>query len=96
MSNFRPIGDRILIEQIETETKSLGGIIIPDSAKERPSKGKVIAVGKGHITESGQLIPIDIHAGETVFYRKFSGTEVKIDGQDFLIVRENEILGVIE
>ena len=94
--NFRPLHDRVLVRRIEADEKTSGGIIIPDTAKEKPSQGEVIAVGPGGRDESGKLIPIDIKAGDRVLFGKWSGTEVKIDGEDLLIMKESDILGVIE
>jgi chaperonin GroES len=94
--NFRPLHDRVVVRRIEADEKTAGGIIIPDTAKEKPSQGEVIAVGPGGRDESGKLIPIDIKAGETVLFGKWSGTEVKIDGEDLLIMKESDILGIVE
>src|SRR3569833_1194034 len=93
---IRPLHDRVLVSRIEADEKTAGGIIIPDTAKEKPSQGEVIAVGPGGRDEAGKLIPIDIKAGDTVLFGKWSGTEVKIDGEDLLIMKESDILGVIE
>ena len=93
---FRPLHDRVVVKRIEAEDKSTGGIIIPDSAKEKPSQGEVVAVGPGGRDEAGKLIPIDIRAGDRVLFGKWSGTEVKIDGEDLLIMKESDIFGVIE
>jgi chaperonin GroES len=93
---FRPLHDRIVVKRIDDEEKSAGGIIIPDSAQEKPSQGEVVAVGPGGRDESGKLIPIDLKVGDTVLFGKWSGTEVKIDGQDLLIMKESDIMGVIE
>src|SRR6478609_7402834 len=93
---FRPLHDRIVVKRIEAEEKTAGGIIIPDTAKEKPSQGEVIAVGPGGRDEAGKLIPIDIRAGDRVLFGKWSGTEVKIDGEDLLIMKESDIFGVIE
>jgi chaperonin GroES len=93
---FRPLHDRVVVRRIEAEEKSTGGIIIPDTAKEKPSQGEIIAVGPGGRDESGKLIPIDLKVGDTVLFGKWSGTEVKIDGQDLLIMKESDIMGVIE
>jgi chaperonin GroES len=93
---FRPLHDRVLVRRIEADEKTAGGIIIPDTAKEKPSQGEVIAVGPGGRDESGKLIPIDIKAGDTVLFGKWSGTEVKIDGEDLLIMKESDILGIVE
>ncbi|HET7254373.1 MAG: co-chaperone GroES [Xanthobacteraceae bacterium] len=93
---FRPLHDRIVVKRIEAEEKTAGGIIIPDTAKEKPSQGEVIAVGPGGRDEAGKLIPIDIQVGDRVLFGKWSGTEVKIDGEDLLIMKESDIFGVVE
>ena len=93
---FRPLHDRIVVKRIEAEEKTAGGIIIPDTVKEKPSQGEVVAVGPGGRDEAGKLIPIDIRAGDRVLFGKWSGTEVKIDGEDLLIMKESDILGVLE
>jgi chaperonin GroES len=93
---FRPLHDRVVVRRIEAEEKSAGGIIIPDTAKEKPSQGEVIAVGPGGRDESGKLIPIDIKEGDRVLFGKWSGTEVKIDGQELLIMKESDIMGIID
>ena len=93
---FRPLHDRIVVKRIEAEEKTAGGIIIPDTAKEKPSQGEVIAVGPGGRDEAGKLIPIDIQLGDRVLFGKWSGTEVKIDGEDLLIMKESDIFGVVE
>jgi chaperonin GroES len=93
---FRPLHDRIVVRRIEAEEKSAGGIIIPDTAKEKPSQGEVIAVGPGGRDESGKLIPIDLKEGDRVLFGKWSGTEVKIDGEELLIMKESDIMGVID
>jgi chaperonin GroES len=92
----RPLHDRILIKRIEEKESIKGGIIIPDSAKEKPQEGEVIAVGKGKKTEDGKLIPLDVQAGDRILFGKYSGTEIKLDDQEYLIVREDEVLGVLE
>ncbi len=94
--NIRPLQDRILVTRISEEDKSKGGIIIPESAKEKPQQGKVIAVGKGKILEDGTQRPLDVKAGDTVLFGKYAGTEVKIEGVEHLILREEDVLGVIE
>jgi chaperonin GroES len=94
--NFRPLHDRVLVRRIEADEKTAGGIIIPDTAKEKPSQGEVISVGPGGRDESGKLIPIDIKAGDRVLFGKWSGTEVKIDGEDLLIMKDSDILGIVE
>ena len=95
-SKFRPLHDRVVVKRIEQEGKSKGGIIIPDTAKEKPSQGEVTAVGPGGRDEAGKLIPIDIKVGDRVLFGKWSGTEVKIDGQELLIMKESDIMGVID
>jgi chaperonin GroES len=92
---FRPLHDRVAIRRLEGEDKSKGGIIIPDTAKEKPQEGEVIAVGPGGRDESGKLIPIDLKVGDIVLFGKWSGTEIKIDGQDLLIMKESDIMGVV-
>ena len=93
---IRPLHDRIIVKRLEEEEKTKGGIIIPDTAKEKPMEGKVIAVGKGKILDDGKLQPLDVKAGDRVLFGKYSGTEVKIEGEEHLIMREDDILGVIE
>ena len=93
---FRPLHDRVVVKRVEEDTKTKGGIIIPDTAQEKPMQGEVIAVGPGGRDESGKLIPIDVKAGDIVLFGKWSGTEVKIDGTEFLIMKESDIMGVIE
>ncbi|MBM1174083.1 co-chaperone GroES [Microvirga arabica] len=93
---FRPLHDRIVVRRIDAEEKTAGGIIIPDTAKEKPQQGEVIAVGPGARNEQGQLVPLDVQVGDTVLFGKWSGTEVKIDGQDLLIMKESDIMGVLE
>jgi chaperonin GroES len=88
--------DRILVKRIEEETKTAGGIFIPDTAKEKPQMGQIVSVGKGKKTEDGKVIPVDLKAGDKVLFGKYSGTEVKVEGAEFLIMREDDILGVIE
>ena len=92
---FRPLHDRVVVERLSAEEKTAGGIIIPDTVKEKPSQGEVIAVGPGGRDEAGKLIPIDIQVGDRVLFGKWSGTEVKIDGEDLLIMKESDILGII-
>ena len=92
---FRPLHDRVLVRRIEAEEKTAGGIIIPDTAQEKPSEGEVIAVGPGGRDEAGKLVPIDIKAGDRVLFGKWSGTEVKLDGEDLLIMKESDIMGII-
>src|ERR1700686_1965440 len=93
---FRPLHDRVVVRRIDAEEKSTGGIIIPDTAKEKPSQGEVIAVGPGGRDEAGKLIPIDVKVGERGLFGKWSGTEVKIDGQELLIMKEADIMGIID
>jgi len=92
---FRPLHDRVLVERVEQETKTAGGIIIPDTAKEKLMQGKIKAVGSGNRDETGKLVPLDVKAGDSVLFGKYSGTEVKIDGTEYLIMRESDILGVM-
>jgi chaperonin GroES len=94
--NIRPLHDRILIKRIEEKETVKGGIIIPDTAKEKPQEGEVVAVGNGKKTEEGKLIPLDVKAGDRILFGKYSGTEIKVDEQEYLILREEEVLGVIE
>jgi len=93
---FRPLQDRILIKRIENESKTSGGIIIPDAAKEKPQEGKVVAVGNGKKLDDGSTVPMDVKKGDTILFGKYSGSEIKLDGVEHLILREDEILGVIE
>ena len=92
---FRPLHDRVVVKRLEGEEKTKGGIIIPDTAKEKPQEGKIIAVGPGARDESGKLIPLDLKAGDRVLFGKWSGSEVKIDGEDLLIMKESDIMGVV-
>jgi chaperonin GroES len=93
---FRPLHDRVVVKRIEAEAKSAGGIIIPDTAQEKPSQGEIVAIGPGGRDEAGKLIPIDLRVGDRVLFGKWSGTEVKLDGDDLLIMKESDIMGVIE
>jgi chaperonin GroES len=93
---FRPIHDRVVVERIDADAKSAGGILIPDSAQEKPSQGEIVAVGPGGRDEAGKLIPIDLKKGDRVLFGKWSGTEVKIDGEDLLIMKESDIMGVLQ
>lgn len=93
---FKPLHDRVVVRRVESETKTLGGIIIPDTAAEKPQEGEVLAVGPGSRDETGKLVPLDVKAGDKVLFGKWSATEVKIDGTDVLILKESDILGVIE
>ena len=94
--HFRPLHDRVVVRRIESEEKTAGGIIIPDTAKEKPQEGEIVAVGPGARGEDGKLHPLDVKAGDRVLFGKWSGTEVKIDGQDYLIMKESDVMGVIE
>jgi chaperonin GroES len=93
---LRPLQDRILVQRVEEETTTKGGIIIPDTAKEKPAEGKVIAVGNGKVGEDGKRVALEIKAGDRILFGKYSGTEVKIEGEEFLIMREDDVLGVID
>jgi len=93
---IRPLQDRVIVKRIAEEEKSKGGIIIPDTAKEKPQEGKVVAVGKGKAEENGKVRPLDVKAGDRVLFGKYSGTEIKLDGEEHLILREEDILGVLE
>ena len=93
---FRPLHDRVVVERIDADAKSAGGILIPDSAQEKPSQGEIVAVGPGGRDDAGKLIPIDLKKGDRVLFGKWSGTEVKIDGQDLLIMKESDIMGVMQ
>jgi chaperonin GroES len=92
---FRPLHDRVVVKRLEGEEKTKGGIIIPDSAKEKPQEGKIVAVGPGARDEAGKLVPLDVKAGDRVLFGKWSGTEVKVDGEDLLIMKESDVLGVV-
>jgi chaperonin GroES len=94
-TKFRPLHDRVVVRRIDAEAKSKGGIIIPDTAKEKPQEGEVIAVGPGGRDEAGKLIPIDVKAGDRILFGKWSGTEVRLDGEELLIMKESDIMGVI-
>ena len=93
---FRPLHDRVVVERIDAEAKSAGGIIIPDTAQEKPMEGEIIAVGPGARNEQGQIVALDVKAGDRILFGKWSGTEVKIDGQELLIMKESDIMGIIE
>lgn len=94
--HFRPLHDRVLVRRVEAEERTAGGIIIPDNAKEKPSEGEVIAVGPGHRDESGKLVELSVKVGDRILFGKWSGTEVRIEGEDLLIMKESDILGVVE
>ncbi|MFI5003106.1 MAG: co-chaperone GroES [Reyranellales bacterium] len=93
---FRPLHDRVVVRRIESDDRTAGGIIIPDTAKEKPQEGEVIAVGPGARDEGGKLIPLDVKAGDRILFGKWSGTEVKIDGQEYLIMKESDVMGIVE
>jgi len=93
---FRPLGDRVLVKRVEEEAKTKGGIIIPDTAKEKPQEGEVVSVGPGARDETGKVQPLDVKAGDRILFGKWSGTEVKLDGEDLLIMKESDILGVLD
>jgi len=94
--NIRPLHDRVILKRMEEETTSAGGIVIPDTAAEKPMRGEVMAIGKGKLLDSGDVVPLDVKVGDTVLFGKYSGTEVKVNGQDLLVMREDDIMGVIE
>ena len=94
--NVRPLRDRILVKRLEEEEQRVGGIIIPDTAKEKPQQGKVVAVGTGRVTDEGKVLPLDVKAGDRILFGKYSGTEIKLDGEEFLIVKEDEVLGILD
>jgi chaperonin GroES len=93
---FRPLYDRILVERVESEEITKGGIIVPDTAKEKPQQGKVIAVGHGKRLEDGKLIPLEVKAGDTILFGKYSGSEIKVEGNEYLIMKEDDVLGLVE
>jgi chaperonin GroES len=93
--NFRPLHDRVLVRRVEAEEKTAGGIIIPDTAKEKPQEGEVVAAGSGTKTEDGKILPLDVKAGDKILFGKWSGTEVKVNGEDLLIMKESDILGIV-
>jgi chaperonin GroES len=93
---IRPLGDRILVKRIKEEERTKGGIIIPDTAKEKPQEGKVVAVGKGKHNEEGKLIPLEVKAGDKILFGKYSGSDIKLDGEEHLIMREEDVLGILE
>ena len=94
--NFRPLHDRVLVRRVTAEEKTAGGIIIPDTAREKPQEGEVVAVGPGTLNDRGELRPLDVKAGDRILFGKWSGTEVKIDGEDLLIMKESDIMGIVE
>jgi len=93
---IRPLQDRVIVKRVDEEAKSSGGIIIPDTAKEKPQEGKIVAVGKGKVSEDGKTQPLDVKSGDKILFGKYAGTEIKIEGEEHLILREDDILGVIE
>ncbi|MBN9022538.1 MAG: co-chaperone GroES [Rhizobiales bacterium] len=93
---FRPLHDRVVVRRIEADTKTAGGIIIPDTAKEKPQEGEIIAVGPGARDEAGKLVPLDVKVGDRILFGKWSGTEIKIDGEELLIMKESDVMGVVE
>ena len=95
-TSFTPLHDRILVQRTEEGESKVGGIIIPDSAKEKPQQGKVISVGKGKSNDEGKVFPLDVKAGDSILFGKYSGTEIKLDGEEFLIMREEEVLGILQ
>ena len=94
--NIRPLHDRVILKRMEEETTSSGGIVIPDSAAEKPSRGEIIAAGNGKRLDNGEIVPLDVKVGDTVLFGKYSGTEIKIDGEEVLVMREEDIMGVVE
>lgn len=94
--NLRPLQDRIIVKRVEEETKTAGGIFIPETAKEKPQRGQVVAVGNGKKTEDGKVLPLDVKVGDTVLFGKYAGTEIKVDGDELLMMREDDILAVVE
>jgi len=94
--NIRPLQDRMIVKRLEGEEKTKGGIIIPDAAKEKPMEGEVVAVGKGKVSEDGKVRPLDVKAGDRILFGKYAGTEIKLDGEEYLIMREDDVLGVLE
>ena len=94
--NVRPLRDRIVVKRLEEGEQRIGGIIIPDTAKEKPQQGRVVAVGHGRVSDEGKVVPVDVKSGDTILFGKYSGTEIKLDGEEYLIIREDEVLGVVE
>ncbi|MCD4676760.1 MAG: co-chaperone GroES [Desulfobacula sp.] len=94
--SLRPLSDRILVERVDEDEKTKGGIIIPDTAKEKPAEGKIVATGNGRMGEDGKLLPMDVNVGDRILFSKYGGTDVKIDGADYLILRQDDVLGIIE
>jgi chaperonin GroES len=94
--NLRPLQDRIIVKRVEEESKTAGGLFIPETAKEKPQRGEIVAVGNGKKTEDGKVLPLDVKVGDVVLFGKYAGTEIKVDGEDFLMMREDDILAVVE
>ena len=94
--NVRPLRDRILVKRLEEEEQRIGGIIIPDTAKEKPQQGKAVAVGTGRVTDEGKIVPLDVKVGDRILFGKYAGSEIKLDGEEYLIVREDEVLGILD
>ncbi len=94
--NLRPLQDRIIVKRVEEETKTAGGLFIPETAKEKPQRGEIVAVGNGKKTEDGKVLPLDVKVGDTVLFGKYAGTEIKVDGEEFLMMREDDLLAVVE
>ena len=94
--NLRPLQDRVIVKRVEEETKTAGGLFIPETAKEKPQRGEIVAVGNGKKTEDGKVLPLDVKVGDIVLFGKYAGTEIKVDGDDFLMMREDDILAVVE
>ena len=94
--NLRPLQDRILVKRVEEETKTAGGLFIPETAKEKPQRGEIVAAGKGKKTEDGKVLPLDVKVGDKVLFGKYAGTEIKVEGEDYLIMREDDLLAVVE
>jgi len=95
MSNIRPLHDRVVVRRVEEETKTAGGIIIPDTAKEKPQRGEIVATGKGRVTEEGKVTPLDVKVGDKILFGKYSGTELKLNGDEYLMMKEEDILGIM-
>ena len=93
---MRPLRDRILVERLEEKEQRIGGIIVPDTAKEKPQQGRVVAVGKGRVNDKGEVLPLDVKSGDTILFGKYAGSEIKLEGREYLILREDEVLGVVE
>ena len=94
--NLRPLQDRIIVKRVEEETKTAGGLFIPETAKEKPQRGQIVAVGNGKKTEDGKVLPLDVKVGDTVLFGKYAGTEIKVDGEEYLMMREDDLLAVVE